>query len=76
MRQRYNRKLRTKTVEIKVRDWAYGRNITPTTTKGPWEDIPFQVIKVYHNQIMGTRQGQESTRDRANWKLLCSRPAQ
>ena len=75
MKSRYNKKNKVKLVDIKVGDWCHRREINPTTIKGPWEPIPFQIIGIHHNQITGMRQGQVSTRDRNDWKLLVARPA-
>ena len=75
MKTQYDKKKRTRLVEISLGDWVYRRNTTPTTTRGPWEPIPFLVVHIQHNQITGRRQGEESTRDRSDWKLVVARPA-
>lgn len=64
-----------KLVAIKVGDWAYRRELAPSTIKGPWEADPFKIVKVYQNQITGDRDGQISWRDRKDWKLVDTRPA-
>ena len=75
MKKRFDTKKRTKQVDIKPGDWAYRKNMTPTTIKGPWEPIPFQIIKVEYDRITGIRDGETSTRIRGHWKLVVSRPA-
>ena len=75
MKQDYDRKHRTRTVEIKPGDWAYIRRKATSSTKGPWDPIPYQITHGPQNQITGTRQGEEKTRDRSDWKLLVARPA-
>ena len=75
MKKQYDKKHRTKLVEVNIGDWAYIRRMTTNSTKGPWEPIPFQIVKVHYNQITGTRHGEEKTRDRSDWKLLVARPA-
>ena len=42
--------------------------------KGLWEPVPHQVTNVVHNQITGTRDHCNSTRDRSDWKLVKERP--
>ena len=74
-KRRYDAKHRTRLVEIKPGDWAYIRRTSTSSTKGTWDPIPYQITEVVHNQITGTRQGEEKTRDRYDWKLLVARPA-
>ena len=47
-------------VEFKEGDWAYRRNLAPSTTRGP---KPFQISHIHHNQIIRDRDGQVSTSD-------------
>ena len=75
MKRRYDLKHRTKEVKICPGDWAYVKNIKPSTTKSPWEPTPFLITKVVFNRITGKRRGEERTRDRSDWKLLVKRPA-
>ena len=71
----YDKKHRMRRVEIKPGDWAYIRRVATSSTKGPWDPIPYQITHVFKNQITGERQGEEKTRDRSDWKLLKERPA-
>ena len=74
MKRQYDRKHRVRLTDIKVGDWAYRRNRNVTTTRGPWEAIPFQITEVYFDKITGDRDGQVLTRDRKDWKKLEARP--
>ena len=70
----FDKKHRTRQEKIEKGDKVYRRNMTPTTTKGPWEPVPHQVTEVIHNRITGTRDREDSTRDRSDWKLVKERP--
>ena len=74
MKKYHDRRHKTRLVEIKPGDWVYRRNATPTTTRGPWESEPFKVTKVVYNRVTADRDGQVSTRDRSDWKLVVTRP--
>ena len=75
MKKQYDKKHRTRLVEIKPGDWAYTRRTATSSTKGPWDPIPYQITFVYENQVTGKRQIEEKTRYRNDWKLLVARPA-
>ena len=53
IKRRYDKKHRTRFVEINPGDWVYTKNMTKGSTRGPWEPIPFQITKVIHNRITG-----------------------
>ena len=66
MKERYDRKHQTRVVKFSPGDWA------TSSTRGPWEPTPFQIIKVVHNRARGKKE--QRTRDRSGWKLLVQRP--
>ena len=56
MKERYDRKHQTRVVKFSPGDWA------TSSTRGPWEPTPFQIIKVVHNRAKGKKETR--TRDR------------
>ena len=74
MVERYNTKHRTRQVKFKVGDYAYWKNLTPTTKKGPYKAEPFKIVEIFENQITGEREGQITNRDRRDWKKAPQRP--
>ena len=71
----YNKKHQVQQQEINEGDKVYRRNRQQSTTRGPWEPQPHTVTEVTHNQITGTRDGVDSSRDRGDWKKVHDRPA-
>ena len=55
-----DRKNKTKLVEIKIGDWAYRRELAPSTIKGPWESDPFRIVHMENNRVTGERDSQRS----------------
>ena len=74
MAQRYDQKHQARQVNFKVGDYAYKKELAPTTKKGPFEAKPYKITEIYKNQITGERDGQTATRDRKDWKLAPPRP--
>ena len=73
-KERYDKKHRVRQQDLQLGDRVYRRREKTTSTKGPWETQPFTITKIRYNQITGTRDHTNSRRDRADWKLVKTRP--
>ena len=69
----YDKKHRTKTVDLQIGDKVLKRQKT-TTKKGPWEKDPFEVTHIKRDRVTATRGAQTFDRHRGDWKLRQERP--